>query len=184
MKGSITLFGLFKKKAVNKADKTAGQFRRLWDLDICGVWALEDPSDFLVAMNGWIGKKCGYGNNMAALSAYERVFYITQSCAAEVSNGGFAQFFFNSSGNFSCELVRAFTEIGAAKTAQICSMALGAFGGALPTDSDERQKALAAMGNDEVDIILEECSVAFLKDEDDLALLSYSYVIQNKGNFS
>lgn len=176
------MFGLFKKK--NKRVKSVDAFNKIWEMDIHDIWTLENSHDFVIAIYGWICKKCAYGDEMDALSEAERVFYIAQLCESEVNNGGFAQFFFNSSGNFSCELVHAFTEIGAMKTAQICKAALGAFGKELPARLDERQVALDILGSDEVDKILEECDSAFYKYEDDLTSLNYTYIQKNKSSFS
>lgn len=153
-------------------------------MDIHDIWALENPNDFIVAMNGWICRKCAYGDDMDALSEAEQVFYIAQLCESEVNNGGFSQFFFNSSGNFSCQLVHAFSEIGAMKTAQICKTALGAFGKELPADLDERRETLDELESDEVDSVLGECDSAFLKYEDDLLLLNFAFIQKNKGGFS
>lgn len=77
---------------------------------------------------------------MAVLSKPERIFYVTQTLEMEVNNGGFSQFFYNSSGNFSNGLVAAFSAIFAPKTAKICAKAISAFGQEIPVDRDERKK--------------------------------------------
>ena len=148
------------------------------------IWSITDKSDFVIAMSEYITKKVQYGKNVAALSEAERVFYITQILEMEVNNGGFSQFFFNSSGNFSNELVSAFTAIGAHKTAAICQKAINAFGRDIPVDWEERREMLDELESDEIIEILEECDSAFFAYEEDLNELNYNFVMNNKEQFS
>ncbi|MBQ9152075.1 MAG: DUF4375 domain-containing protein, partial [Clostridia bacterium] len=73
------------------------------------IWKLTDTNDFIVALMEHLENKTHYGDDMSGLSEAERIFYITQTLEMEVNNGGFSQIFYNSSGNFSNELVSAFT---------------------------------------------------------------------------
>ena len=100
-----------------------------------------------------------------------------------MNNGGFSQFFYNSSGNFSNELVKAFTAIGANATAAICQKAVAAFGRDIPVDRDERQEMLDELESEEINEILEECDDAFYDYEDNLNELNYSFIVQNKESF-
>ena len=139
----------------------------------------EEPTssdNFVVDMYERVYKKCNYGEEMETLSPYERVFYITQELEGEVNNGGFSQFFFNSSGNFSGEIVQAFTEIGAHETAAICKRALAAFGCALPADRDAREELLDSLDWDSINPILSECDSDFYAYPDDLNALNQAYI--------
>ena len=122
------LFDMFKKK--DRVVKGNDNMEHIWNLT--------DTNDFVVAMTEHLDNKTQYGEDMSALSEAERIFYITQTLEMEVNNGGFSQFFYNSSGNFSNELVGAFTAIGANATAAICQKAISAFGRDIPVDRDER----------------------------------------------
>lgn len=102
---------------------------------------------------------------------------------AEVSNDGFSQYFYNSSGNHSYEAVWAFTGIGALKTAEICQKALAAFGRALPADKEERLEILDELESDELNEILEACDNMFYLYEDDLKALNHSYIMKHKDMF-
>lgn len=152
-------------------------------MTLAEIWAIPDVNNLIIALSDHVAEKSEYGDNMGALSVPERVFYITQSLEMEVNNGGFSQFFYNSSGDFSGELVHAFAEIGAAKTVEICKKALGAFDREIPTDRDEREEMLDELECDEIDAILEECDNAFYDYEDDLNALNYAYVLKNKASF-
>jgi hypothetical protein len=148
------------------------------------IWELTDANDFVIALMEHLENKTQYGDDMSCLSEAERIFYITQSLEMEVNNGGFSQFFYNSSGDFSNELVGAFTAIGANATAAICQKAILAFGRDIPVDRNEREEMLDELENDEIDEILEECDSAFCDYEDNLNELNYNFVMKNKESFT
>ncbi len=94
---------------------------------------------------------------------------------AEVNNGGFHQFFFNSAGDRTAETIHALNLIGATRTAAIVSQAAARFPGAMPlADRDERQGQLESISPDGDEF--EDLDEAFLAYEDDLAILTGSYV--------
>lgn len=148
------------------------------------IWKIEDPNDFMIALSDHIAQKCQYGEDMSVLSAPERTIFITQSLEMEVNNGGFSQFFYNSSGDFSGELAAAFTAIGADKTAAICQQAISAFGQELPSDREARIGMLDDCESDDLDEALEECDNAFYEYQDDLNTLNYTYVLNHKESFT
>jgi len=148
------------------------------------ILALADTNDFVVAMTEYLDNKTKDGEDMSVLSKEERIFYITQTLEMEVNNGGFSQFFYNSGGDFSNELVGAFTAIGANATAAICQKAISAFGCDIPVDRDEREEMLDELENDKIDEILEECDSAFCDYEEDLNQLNYNFVMKNKESFT
>lgn len=127
-----------------------------------------------------IDEKCEYGEAMEKLNEHERLFYVTQTLEQEVNNGGFSQYFYNLSGNFANEMVDAFTQIGAHKTAEICKKAVAVFNGQVPEDREERQNLLESSDCEE---ILEECDNAFYDYEDDLEALNYAYIMNHRKYF-
>lgn len=143
------------------------------------IWKIENVDEFIIAMVEYVCKKCQYGDLLMALSGPERVFYVTQSLEMEVNNGGFSQFFFNSSGDLLGELVQAFTEIGANHTAELCKKALAVFGREVPADREKRQALVEDLESD----ILEECDNAFFEYAEDLNALNYAYIMKNKAAF-
>ena len=77
-------------------------------------------------------------------------------CASEICNGGFRQFFFNSTGVLAPEAVAAFRVIGMKRTAAVVVAAMASFGDPYPRDREERQDALDALdpkgvGDDDCD---------------------------------
>ena len=147
------------------------------------IWNIEEKVNFVVEMGSYTARKCEYGDSMLALTHAERVVYIVYTLEGEVNNGGFLQYFWNSSGNQANELVDAFLEIGAPKTAAICEKALSVFGGHVPEDWDERNEVLDELDSDMVDEILSECDDAFYDYEENLTELCYEYITKNKDQF-
>lgn len=139
-----------------------------------------EKNNIVVDMSIAVCQKCNYGDELEKLNKHERVFYITQTVEQEVNNGGFSQFFFNSSGNLSNEAADAFTKIGAFKTADICKKAVSVFGGKVPQDREKRQDALE---NADCDDFLDECDNSFYKYEDNLADLNYAYIMAHRDSF-
>lgn len=161
------LFDIFKKKSKDENE-----------------FAEDSTNDFVCDMNEHISEKCEYGDAMENLNEYERVFYVTQQLEMEVNNGGFSQFFYNSSGDFSGELVYAFNQIGAYKTAEICKKALEAFGREVPADREEREELMDRMESEEFDEILSQCDDDFYEYEDDLNALNYAYIMKYHNYFN
>ena len=126
---------------------------------------------------------CDYGRKPELLNACERTIFVTQELECEVNNGGFFQFFDNSSGQFSDEIVEAFIRIGAAKTAKICRKAVAAFGQALPVDWEKRRSLLDRIG-DRAEAVLEECDTAFYACEEDLDALNAAYIRDHLEEFT
>ena len=118
-------------------------------------------NNYVVDMYDMVGKKCEYGDAMEKLNKHEMIFYIAQEVEAEVNNGGFWQFFYNSSGDLSNQVVAAFQAIGATQIAEICRKAVDVFGESVPVDREERQELMEQLGLEEGNEILCECDEAF-----------------------
>ncbi|HEX7901412.1 MAG TPA: DMP19 family protein [Planctomycetota bacterium] len=87
-------------------------------------------------VNGILDRIYGEG---APLSPAERVVYCAYFLDAEVHNGGFDQFFFNSQGNLAAETLDALRAIGAPKSAGFLRQACDAFAPEEPSpDRDVR----------------------------------------------
>lgn len=140
----------------------------------------EDQNNFVVDMCSAVCEKCEYGDSPEKLNEYERVFFIAQILEQEVNNGGFSQFFCNSSGDFSNEIVDAFTKIGALKTAKICEKALSVFKCGVPTNKDGRGQLL---DSPECEDILSSCDDDFYDYGDDLESLNYAYIMAHRDFF-
>ena len=78
-----------------------------------------------------------------ALNEKEKAIYTIWWLEAEVNNGGFHQYFWNSAGDHADTAIRSLKSIGASKTASLLEKAIEiAFGGKLPTSRVNRQNQL------------------------------------------
>ena len=64
-------------------------------------------------------------------------------CQSEVCNGGFDQFFWNSTGVLAPEAVEGFRQIGQSQVAALVESAMELLGSPYPRDRDERQERLS-----------------------------------------
>ena len=150
---------------------------------LSALWEETDENRFVTALSAHVAEKCAYGEDLAALSPAERVFYLAQTCEEEVNNGGFDQLLFNAGFDLR-ELPEAFRTIGAPRTADICAQALAALGGEVPEDREERREVLALQQGEARTAALEVCDEAFLRYEEDLAALNAAYARAHREDFT
>ncbi len=148
------------------------------------IWAMADGEERIIALSEYVAEKCRFGIKMEKLSRPERVLFITQNVEMEVNNGGFSQFFYNSSGDFADEMVQAYREMGAGKTAAICQQALDAIGQPLPQNRAERIELLENIETDALTDALNACDEAFYAYPEDLNALTDAYVKQHQAEFA
>ena len=99
----------------------------IWDK--ISIW--DEPEAFLAQFN--------------AAPEVSRTLFAAHWCESEICNGGFDQFFSNSTGVLAPEGVQAFRAIGMPATAAVIERAMAAFGPRYPRDRAERQGALEAI---------------------------------------
>ena len=110
------------------------------------------------------------------LSLPERVFGLIWEFESEVNNGGFLQYFRNSSGAHAPEIADALEAIGASATAIIVERALELAGQDIVwSNEDARQAAINRLPST-IREKLNELDQAFYKCQDDLTRLLYDYV--------
>ncbi len=79
----------------------------------------------------------------------EEIASLIESLEAEINNGGFDQFFYNSSGDDTAETIQALEAIGAADTSDIVRRAAALFPGSMPPkDRLARQEILLKISPD------------------------------------
>lgn len=114
-------------------------------------------------------------NGAKSLGEPELVLQSIWMLEAEVNNGGFHQFFFNSAGDLAAETVASLRKVGAPKTADIVQAAndnFGRFGP--PKDRNERQNILEQLEEDGV-LKLDSLDSEFYSYPHDLEGLMYIY---------
>lgn len=112
----------------------------------------------------------------------QKVFSAIWGVESEVNNGGFSQYFLNSSAESSSFVVQALETIGAPETANICKRAIAtAFPVGLP--GSEEIRAAAASFPAEVLDALEPLDQEFFSYPHDLTGLLFAYVSQHQEEF-
>ncbi|MFO1341579.1 MAG: DMP19 family protein [Burkholderiales bacterium] len=121
------------------------------------------------------------------LNSAERTYFAVSCLIGEVYNGGFEQFFSNSSGSLYGYALDGLVELGAAKSVALLAEAKRAiFGdGLVPLDRQDRfNKMLTNSEEDEASsqasTLLDSLDKQFWKDEDGLAELCAGYAVRHK----
>lgn len=109
------------------------------------------------------------------LSVPSQVAFCLYQLEAEVNNGGFHQYFSNSSGRFTIQTLDALSKIEANKTESILKLAIGvSYPRGFPSDPEMHNSELA--DSDEVFDQLEALDSAFYAYEDPLADMVNRYL--------
>lgn len=96
-------------------------------IDLEKLLASDDTNRSIIELDNYIGELCTYGDDLHNLSEPQKQFYYNQWLEREINNGGFNQFFFNSSGDFAHQTVQSLLSIGANRTADILQKARTVF---------------------------------------------------------
>jgi Domain of unknown function (DUF4375) len=113
----------------------------------------------------------------------QKVFSAIWEVEAEVNNGGFSQYFLNSSAESASFVVAALEEIGAPKTASICQRAIAtAFPTGLPQKVDSIRSAAADFSEETLEK-LEPLDEEFFSYPHDLTDLLLAYVKRHPDEF-
>ena len=141
---------------------------------------LEDLNTRIINLDNYICELCEWGDKIENLSDAQKNFYFNQNLEREINNGGFHQYFYNSSGDYANETIQSLKKIKADKTAEILMKAINQFPDkSVPKDRDKRQEIIEKI-EEESTPIWEELEQIFYKYEDDLNTLNMEYVKSNE----
>lgn len=106
-----------------------------------------------------------------SLSEMEKLYFAVRLLEREVYNGGFEQYFFNSSGSFYEHAARGLQVVGAARSAQLLARAKDTLFGdsRVPTDTTDRRSHLRTLRLDSN--LLDSLDSQFCEDPDGLGAL-------------
>jgi hypothetical protein len=117
------------------------------------------------------------------LTDSQRNFYYNQNLEREVNNGGFNQYFINSSGAFAHETINSLRVIGANHTADILQSAIDQFPGKkVPSNRDERIDLVGRI-EETANEKWEELDQKFFEYKDNLNSLNIEYVKKYRTEF-
>lgn len=146
------------------------------------VLSKEDGTEFAIALSDLVFGRYDR-DGVAALTPAELVAYCVDALEREVNNGGFDQFFWNSSGDAAHQTHAALVEIGAPAAADLVREAIAAFPGAkVPADRGEREKVLESLPESAREKWA-ELDGRFYEYPDDLTALMRRYVQAHRADF-
>jgi len=129
-----------------------------------------------------IGKKIPDKDNFSNLNEFEKTFIYLDVLEDSVTNGGFIQFFFNSSGQFTHEVFQAYLAIKAENTVDILTKAIYLFP-EIPVPKNLRIRQQILMEKDTNIDLWDELDSQFYKYEDNIISLTLEYVRNNIAHF-
>ncbi|AUC17135.1 hypothetical protein BTO06_15800 [Tenacibaculum sp. SZ-18] len=131
----------------------------------------------------YLNKKCEYGEKVDRLNESQKVLLIVENLEREINNGGFHQFYWNSSGEYANETIDALIKIGANETAEIVKKANSEFKNEIvPKDRAERHNELELI-EEKAKENWNKCDSEFYEYQDNLIELLIAFVIKNKPDF-
>ena len=153
------------------------------EFDIDKVLKLESRDKIVTEIDTYLNKKCEYGEKVNLLNNSQKILWIIENLEREINNGGFNQFYWNSSGNYANETIDALILIEAYKTAEIVKKANSEFkNGSVPKDRAERQNELELI-EENAEENWNNLDSEFYEYNDDLTELLIAFVINNKSDF-
>ena len=144
---------------------------------------LNDTDKLIMNLDTYLCELSSYGDELEKLTESQKTFYFNQYLEKEINNGGFNQYFYNSSGDFSHQTLISLRQINATKTANILQLAIDQFpNSAVPKDRSERQKILGKI-EEKAEEAWEQLDKKFLEYEDNLYDLNIDFINQNRSSF-
>ena len=117
-----------------------------------------------------------YGSNWTKLSERDQTLLVVWELEAEVNNGGFEQYFFNSAGDLARDAPSALRRIGASKMADVVEAANATFGPkGPPANREARQSQLESLVDTD-ESMFDAFDQRFTAYPDDLATLLAAYL--------
>jgi len=141
-----------------------------------------DKNRILIALSESDKTKFGK-EDFITQSVPQKVFSSIWAVESEVNNGGFSQYFLNSSCETAGFVTMALETIGAPNTADLCRRAItAAFPDGLPSNP-ETIRSLASDFSDEIEDKLDALDREFYRYPHDLTQLLFSYVSRHPEEF-
>ncbi|MBK7308902.1 MAG: DMP19 family protein [Chitinophagaceae bacterium] len=143
----------------------------------------DDSNRSIIELDNFIGELCDYGDDFSKLTDQQKLFYLNQNLEREINNGGFNQYFINSSGDNAHETILSLKAIGADKTADILQKAIDQFPiKTVPKDRDKRSEIVEQI-EEVADEVWNDLDQKFYQYEDNLNALNIEYIKKHKDFF-
>lgn len=163
------LLGWFRKKS-HSGSQFPGE-----RLTIEEILQMESSTDMIIELSYGLSDKINR-SGYESLTHPEKVLNSIFWLEADVNNGGFEQYYFNSSGNYALDTPPALEEIGAKRTAEIVKEANSHFPGGHPSKDWDERISLEDQVSEEIRTKWRELDSEFYKYEDPLEQLQVNYM--------
>jgi hypothetical protein len=150
---------------------------------LVALLSAENINGSIIEIDNFLGDLCSYGDDLNLLTEPQKQFYYNQCLEREVNNGGFNQYFYNTSGNFAHQTIQSLRSIGAIATADILQKAIDQFPDkSVPVDRDERIELIEQI-EESAKEKWDELDQSFFQYKDDLNTLNLNFVRQHQEYF-
>ena len=151
------------------------------------ILKIENQVICVQTLEKYIYEKLHDKTDLASLNQKQRNFILNENILREVNNGGFKQFYLNSSGEFAHETISSLRAIGAIKTSKIVEEANRLFPNQIvPKDRSKRINTITNL-DEQVLTKFSLLEKKFYKSDpleiDSIAALQIKYVKENKDSF-
>ncbi len=151
--------------------------------DITKLIATGDIEESMNELDTYICELCNFGDNINLLNEPQKNFYLIQTFEREMDNGGFSQFFFTSSGDYSHETVKSLRVAGADDMAELLLRSFEQFPDkTVVADRRSRQEILEQI-EENAEENWGKLELEFYKREPKLTVVLWEYVKQNRSFF-
>lgn len=120
---------------------------------------------------------------LASFTRAERFVYAIEGMVREVNNGGWNQFFDNSSGALAFDLVPALQAVGSTKNLSIAERAVRIFGKPASLGEQDRAKHLIKITKDGEKNPWEKLEGEFYQNPEDLEAMIIEFIARNQAEF-
>jgi len=147
------------------------------------ILEIGDKYELISELNDLLHDKVKDYDNLKGLNEYERNVLCIQIIEDQVNNGGFSQYFYNSSGSLTYEGIEALSDIKAINMLDLFKRAAQLFPNQpISKNTDLRRKQMLNI-SEEITNAWNQLDIEFYKYPDDLMTLTIEYVKSNKSHF-
>jgi hypothetical protein len=144
---------------------------------------LNDTDRLIIDLDTYLCELSEYGEALEKLSESQKVFYYNQELEREINNGGFDQYFYNSSGDYAHQAIISLQQINAIKTTAILQLAIDQFPNSIvPKNQSERWEILEKI-EEKAGEVWEQLDKRFLEYEDNLYDLNIEFIKKHRSSF-
>lgn len=171
------------RKFFNRIFRKASAQNKVHSKTLDEILQLDDESKIVIEIGQLLWDKSHGDKNFESLNQREKNVLYIEMFESQVNNGGFDQYFFNSSGEYAHETVIALKEIKAPQMADILNRAINVFPKLpIPKDTEQRREYMDDI-SESISEIWNSLDAEFYKYPENLAELSVEYVKFHKVEF-